>query len=272
MTHSPSAVEGREASIEYVSLANNHILDYGVPGLRESINVLKANGISFSGAGDLLEAQAPAFVQKPGCRLAFFSFSDHYDYWAATDKEPGINFIDPQEYDASQLKILFSHARSNADIIVVFVHWGPNWQWQPSDEIVALGHAFIDNDADVVFGHSAHHVQGVEVYKGHPIMYGAGGFIDDYATDDQYRNDLGFLYRVKIVDNLLDRLELLPSKRTHTWQRPGDDPPYISKVSRAKGKDKDWVCSKMKELSAAFGTKVEDLPNREGLVIALGSS
>ena len=76
----------REASIEYVSLANNHILDYCAPGLIESLRVLKDEGVKFSGAGLKSEAQAPAYVQKGDYRFAIFSYSDHYDFWAATEK------------------------------------------------------------------------------------------------------------------------------------------------------------------------------------------
>ena len=51
----------------------------------------------------------------------------------------------------------------------------------PRRSIQRLGHDFIDLGASAVFGHSAHHVQGIEVYRGCPIVYGAGGFLDDYA-------------------------------------------------------------------------------------------
>jgi len=260
----------REASIDYVSLANNHILDYCVPGLIESVKVLKDEGIKFSGAGLKPDAQAPAYIQKGGYRFAIFSYSDHYHFWAATEKNPGINFVDPGNYDRTELQYQFSYAREQVDFVVVFIHWGPNWQWTPNDKIVDLGHALIDCGADIVFGHSSHHIQGVEVYNGHPIIYGAGGFIDDYAIDKHYRNDLGFMYRIQIFNNNLQRLELFPSKITHIKQGFGSNPPYISKVNRATGRDQSWVCSKMKQLSTAFGTKVDDLPG-DGLIVQFGT-
>lgn len=67
-----------------------------------------------------------------------------------------------------------------AALRVVFVHWGPNWAWHPSPAIQALGRALVDAGADVVLGSSAHHVQGVQVYRGRPIIYGAGALVDDY--------------------------------------------------------------------------------------------
>jgi len=58
-----------------------------------------------------------------------------------------------------------------------------------------MAHAFIDeSDVDVIHGTSSHHIQGIEVHRGKPILYGCGDFIDDYATDAEYRNDLSFLY------------------------------------------------------------------------------
>eukprot|EP01024_Parvocaulis_polyphysoides_P009835 TRINITY_DN13194_c0_g1_i2.p1 TRINITY_DN13194_c0_g1~~TRINITY_DN13194_c0_g1_i2.p1 ORF type:complete len:237 (-),score=29.30 TRINITY_DN13194_c0_g1_i2:225-866(-) len=87
---SPANVEAlKQAQFRYVSLANNHSLDYCEAGLIETVEVLKQHNIKFSGAGaNLSEAMKPAFVQietsqNQTCNIAFFSYSDHYDYWAA---------------------------------------------------------------------------------------------------------------------------------------------------------------------------------------------
>ena len=88
-------------------------------------------------------------------------------------------------------------AKLRSHFVVFSFHWGPNYQWHPDASIIRLAHALVDLGVDLVHGHSSHHVQGIELYKGRPILYGCGDFIDDYAVSDPYRNDLGFLYRLE---------------------------------------------------------------------------
>eukprot|EP00210_Caulerpa_lentillifera_P001553 g1491.t1 len=188
------------ASFDYVSLANNHSLDFLVPGLVETKRVLDETGIEYSGAGTKVEAMKPAYIKRGGYTFAFFSFADHYEDWAATDEKQGVNFINPADYDLKEFRLAakFAKERKGAHFVVVFIHWGPNWSWHPSVKICTLAHDFAKYGADIIFGHSAHHIQGIEVFKGVPIIYGAGGFVDDYALDNRYRNDLGFLNCIKI--------------------------------------------------------------------------
>ena len=75
----------RMAALDYVSLANNHSMDFLAPGLLETQRVLEDTGIAFSGVGKKKEAMMPAYLKKDEYKIAFFSFSDHYDKWAATD-------------------------------------------------------------------------------------------------------------------------------------------------------------------------------------------
>jgi hypothetical protein len=85
----PSA---RAARFAFVSLANNHSLDFYEEGLAETMATLKRHNIAFAGVGRAQEAAAPAFVVRAGLRLAFLSYSDHYDYWSAT---PEVTSLDP---------------------------------------------------------------------------------------------------------------------------------------------------------------------------------
>lgn len=105
-------------------------------------------------------------------------------------QSPGINFIDPADYKSDRIAADIQAARRGADLVMVFIHWGPNWSWHPDSHIQRLAHDFITTGADIVFGHSSHHVQGIEVFRGKPIVYGAGGFIDDYALDTHFRWEL----------------------------------------------------------------------------------
>lgn len=132
--------------------------------------------------------------------------------------------------------------------------------------IQKLAHDFIDFGTSCVFGHSAHHVQGIEVYKGAPIIYGAGGGIDDYALDANYRNDLSFLYQWHIKEK---KLELIPTRISHVWREgiDSDGPPYFSYVNVVQGEDATWLRGTMKRLSSMYETEFTDVNGR--MVVSL---
>jgi poly-gamma-glutamate synthesis protein (capsule biosynthesis protein) len=182
----------QQLHLNFVATANNHVLDYGQPGLKETNEVLDHLGIQHSGSGTQPTAAHPAVVDTPcGHRVAFLSYSDHYADWAATETTPGINFINPEGYDERQLQQQVAAARAaGPDLVVVMIHWGPNWRWQPDVHLRQLGRAFLAAGADIVFGTSPHHIQGVEVIGQKALIYSGGSFIDDYAGDGHYRNDL----------------------------------------------------------------------------------
>eukprot|EP00891_Asterochloris_glomerata_P000508 jgi/Astpho2/508/Aster-x0930 len=250
---SPSNIPAlKEANVQFVSLANNHCLDYGQAGLLETQQALDEAGIAHAGrccylcrSGLKADAIKPAVVQHGSLKVAFLSMADHYADWAATDEVPGIWYVDPAAFPAAALSKAVVAAKALADLVVFFIHWGPNWAWRPD----------------------SHHIQGVEVYRGCPIIYGAGGAIDDYALDKDYRNDCGFLYQVELRDGRPHQLELLPLHIQHDWVTPLF---YVSTVGKASGADRTWVCTKMKELCAQFGTKVLDQAGGDGLLVPLG--
>jgi len=243
-----------EARIDYCSLANNHTLDYQVPGMFETMQSLDKSGIKWAGVGKNKEqAQKPTILSFGGKTMACFSFADHYDFWAATKEAPGINYIDVDNYtdrDIDEIKMLTAEVRTKekVDLIAVSLHWGSNYCWQPSPQFVKFAHQLVDNcGVDLIHGHSSHHIQGVEVYKGKPILYGCGDFVDDYAVDKEFRNDLGFIYQLYLDSQSTKwkSIELVPTKiATFQVTRPGND--------------RDFLITRMKELSAKFGTNWTD--------------
>jgi len=207
------------ANIDYVSLANNHILDYQVQGMVDTLDALDQMGIRHAGAGANLEqASRPAIldVKSSGLRLGCFSFSDHYREWAATDQDGGIALVTYDDACRQYLRrLITSHRQKDRlDVVLVSIHWGPNYAWQPSADIQSLAHFLIDEcQVDVIHGHSAHHIQGIEIYHGRPILYGCGDLVDDYAIDREYRNDLGLVYLVSLGEQMkLKRVDLVPTR------------------------------------------------------------
>jgi poly-gamma-glutamate capsule biosynthesis protein CapA/YwtB (metallophosphatase superfamily) len=198
--------------LRYVCLANNHVLDYGNEGLSDTLANLDHFGIHHAGAGmNDNEAREPAYfeIEKEGTRLKIlaFSFSDHPEKWAAGRGKPGINYLPSEENSsiywqkaADDIRKYKSERGLDTFCIVSF-HWGPNYSWKPSHSIQELAKRLVDAGADIVHGHSAHHLQGISVYKKSLILFGCGDAIDDYAVDPLFRNDIGMIWNVDVDAN-----------------------------------------------------------------------
>jgi len=205
----------RAAKIDCVALANNHVLDYGTDALLECLALLDRAGIKRTGAGaSLEEALTPAILDLPQGRLAVVSLTDNEPEWEAGEKKPGVHYI---AYNAkglvephrSRLVQVLKQARSQADLVMVSAHVGPNWG-PPSVAMRMLAHQIVDLGADLYWGHSNHTPQGIELYKGKAILYSTGDFIDDYAVDRDERNDLSFLFVLELERGRIARIALHP--------------------------------------------------------------
>ncbi len=204
----------KAAGIDAASIANNHTLDFEYEAAFEMLKVLDKEGISRAGAGhDYNEASAPAFLKVKDIVVAFIAFTDNEPVWAAYGSHPGIFFVpvDREDVRAKKLFELIKETKTRADIVIVAAHWGPNWGYRPAPEHIPFAHALVDSGADIVFGHSCHVFQGIEIYGGRPIIYSAGDFIDDYAVDEVERNDESFIFVVETTGRLVSRLVLYPT-------------------------------------------------------------
>ncbi|NPV14772.1 T9SS type A sorting domain-containing protein [candidate division WOR-3 bacterium] len=200
------------AGIDVVSLANNHIIDYGLEGLRQTQVVLDTLGIVYSGAGeDAYEAYQPVFLVKHGTALGFLAYSDRtgqYDnyqpYLNAGENKPG--FADLDTFRVFQA---LQRAKRVADFLVVELHSGEEYQPEPADEEwfrpgalqptasqIALRRRIVDQGAELVVCHHPHILQGFEVYQGKLIAHSLGNF----AFDQEYPET----YPSVILNGLLD--------------------------------------------------------------------
>jgi len=209
----------------------------------------------FAGIGkNLSEAQQPAIVTFDGIKMACFSFADHYSYWAATETTPGINYVNPSKVQESFYtdflrKIERVKKEEGVQLVTVSLHWGSNYAWDPPKSFNNFAHNLVDKcGVDLIHGHSSHHVQCVEIYNKKVILYGCGDFIDDYAVDDDYRNDLGCAY------------QLLLDPATCTWTKLQIIPTKIQnfQVNKAEFQERKWLINTMKKLSKKFGTNLEE--------------
>jgi poly-gamma-glutamate capsule biosynthesis protein CapA/YwtB (metallophosphatase superfamily) len=234
------------AGIELVSLANNHVLDYEHDALLEMLSVLERAGIRGAGAGrNRDEAWRPAIVSHGESRLGMIACTDNEPGWEASERIPGTCYvpIDLDDRRARRLLGLVGAVAEQVDCLLVSLHWGPNWGYRPPPEHVAFAHALVEAGADIVAGHSAHIFRGIEIYRGKPILYSAGDFIDDYAVDELERNDESFLFTVDFSGRQLRGIALRATLIREFQAR-------LAEPRQARR-----IATKMESLCAEFGTR-----------------
>lgn len=190
------------AGFNMVTLANNHIMDYGKEGLDETITCLKKGDIKYVGVGDNLEDAAKTFYfEKDGKRLAIINCCEH-EFSIADPNAPGANPLNPiKQYYAIQ------EAREKADFVLVIVHGGHE-EWQlPSPRMVETYRFFIDSGADAVVNHHQHCFSGYEIYENKPIFYGLGNFCFDWKNSKNSWNE-GYMVSLNLNKNI--NFDLIP--------------------------------------------------------------
>jgi len=255
----PSRAVGvlRAARIDACSLANNHTMDFEEVGLLDTLVHLDAAGIRHAGAGrNLEEAARPVVLDAPDAeKVALLAFTDNEPPFAAGVARPGTNYLptslEPEVLNRVEAAIAGAR-EAGADTILFSEHWGPNMRERPRGLFRRFAHAVVDRGADVYYGHSAHVFQGVEIYRGKPILYDTGDFIDDYAVDARLRNDRSFVFRVSVEGGALRRLELIPVVLSY------------ARTELAAGEEREEILARMKRLSAEMGTR---LLRREGALV-----
>jgi poly-gamma-glutamate synthesis protein (capsule biosynthesis protein) len=231
----------RAAKIDCVTLANNHVLDYGADALIECLSLLDQAGIKRTGAGaSLMEVLTPAVLDLPQGKLGVVSLTDNEPEWEAGKKNPGTHYV---AYDAkglvepyrSRLAQVLKQLRSQADLVIAGAHVGSNWG-PPSAAMRSLAYQLIDLGADLYWGHSNHTPQGIEIYKGRAILYSTGDFIDDYAVDPDERNDLSFLFLLELERSRIARIVLHPVRIEDFYVRLAEDQEigFLQRTMQAK--------------------------------------
>ncbi|WP_051149823.1 CapA family protein [Methylohalobius crimeensis] len=211
------------AGIDCCVLANNHVLDWGRSGLMETLSTLHRAGIRTAGAGrDAAEAAKPAVLEVPGKgRVLVFAWgmadSGVPYQWVAEETLPGVNFLpDLGEDSAETVTRQVRPAKRTGDLVIASIHWGGNWGFSVSPDQREFAHRLIDAaGVDLVHGHSSHHVKGIEVYRGKPILYGCGDFLNDYegiGGYEAFRGDLALMYFPTLENNRLSRFLLTPTQ------------------------------------------------------------
>jgi hypothetical protein len=181
-TADPELIDGLvTAGIDYVSLANNHIRDAGGQGILETIENLEERGLRYSGAGeDIDAARAPAVLEAGGVQVAILGYDAIAAAYAAAEDRIG-----SAPLSAAACRADVRDAReAGADVVIVFPHWGVEYDATPFDGQQGVARACLDAGADMIIGNHAHWAGAMEVYDGKPIWYALGNFVFDQTWSE----------------------------------------------------------------------------------------
>lgn len=245
------------ARIDVCALANNHVLDYGVAGLEETLATLAGAGVNTAGAGRILtEAQCPAIVGPPGGpRVIVFSFGTETSgipaAWTARQEGPGVDVLaDLSDTTADEVVARVRRVKRPGDVVIASIHWGSNWGYAVPPAHIGFAHRLIDGGVDIVHGHSSHHPLPIEVYRDKLILYGCGDFIDDYegiGGYEPYRDDLVLMYFPTVGRGTGQLVALRMTALRIRRMR-------LQHASRA---EVEWLRDTLSSVSAAFGSRID---------------
>jgi poly-gamma-glutamate synthesis protein (capsule biosynthesis protein) len=249
-----------EVGVDWTSLANNHVLDFGESALTDTLDHLDAADIAHAGAGRTRSAAwEPSVVAVDGYRVALVSFTDNTPEYAAGPHSPGTAHAEIDVGDEKTRRLVGNAIEAalahDPDLLVASLHWGPNMVTTPPSRFEEFARWLVERGVDLLHGHSAHVFQGVEVYDGSIICYDTGDFVDDYAVDGELHNDRSFLFELTVDPSrsAISRLRLVPTEVRDYAVHPA--PPPVA----------EWSRKRMHELSSAYDTMFE----RDGEALAL---
>src|SRR5918993_2888859 len=219
-------------------------------------------------------------IDKNAITIGIISLTDNEPQWEAKGNSAGINYIpitlDSEKY-YYRLKNCIEKVRKQSDLVIVSSHIGPHFREKPSEKYVNFAHTILEFGADIYWGHSNHMPQGIEIYRHNNdkdnnnsntnnnkkiIMYDCGDFIDDYAIDSNYRNDLSFIFLLHFLmdknyklsnnnsnnGNILlknSMIELIPTKISN----------FMVNTIPVDDNDADLIIKRMAKKCSSLGTK-----------------
>ena len=165
-----------------VSLANNHIFDYGVEGFIDTVGFLKEQKIFYCGAGlNIKEASKPCIIEKDNIKIGIIACGwDLIQCIPASVNSPGVNILNLENV-LSQIK----NIRKEVDLLITFIHWGYEFEIYPLPIHKNLARKMVDSGVDIIVGSHPHVVQGCEKYNNKFIFYSLGNF---FFPDTYYGN------------------------------------------------------------------------------------
>jgi poly-gamma-glutamate capsule biosynthesis protein CapA/YwtB (metallophosphatase superfamily) len=214
------------AGIHAVTLANNHVMDFGADGLLDTIDTLDEAGIVHFGAGrNLAEARRPAVISRGGVTVGFLG----YVFLGSRDIEPEEVRAGADRPGAAgtyrdlpgmerMLAEDLAALRGKVDVPVVYWHWGREGRRRLEPYQVRLGHLSVDEGARLVLGSHPHVLQGMEWYRNVPIIYSLGNFV--FGGNANPRRKASVIYKATISQGSVVTSEVIPVQITRVPQAP----------------------------------------------------
>lgn len=205
----PFSINGLiESGVDIVSLANNHTVNQGLQGIIDTMDILKENNISYTGAGiNEEEARKPVIKNINSEIFAFLSYAYPNDYSIASKDNYGIVSMDEKKMTEDIKKLI--NRENKPDYIIILMHAGTEYVSQANWQQKEFAHLAIDSGASMVVGHHPHWPQEYEIYKNSPIIYSLGNLIFDQMWSNETRQGL---ILESTWQNGLKSLKLIPSK------------------------------------------------------------
>ena len=267
----PSMVEVlKKAKIDFVSVANNHTQDYGWEALSDTMDLLRQNGIGFSGGGkNLAEARRPALVEKKGLTVGLLSYTANVNTpfgFKAGEEREGLAparispFFQPDHTNREDVEAMQSDVRQwkpQVDFLVVSFHWGIS---EGGTHTVALhqkviGRHAVNAGADLVLGHHSHALQAVEIYRNKPICYGLGNFV--FALEEGFPRET-MLFQCTFSPHKVHDVKFLPAYVSRQGR------PEVVSPEQGHGLE---IVSLMRKLCSRFGTKLVTQKHVEEVIL-----
>ena len=255
----PSTVEVLvDAGVRAVSLANNHLMDYGPDGVADTLATLDAAHIAHFGAGrTLAEARKPAVVEVGGLRIAFLGYltlgSAHPEPAAiwATETTAGVAGH-PSDWKVVERMVRedVAAARKEADLVIPFFHWGREGSKGPEDYQRALAKAAVEAGAAAVLGSHPHVLHGMELIGRVPVVYSLGNFV--FGGNWNPRDKDSVLVKARFDRSGYLGAELLPIRTDRYPDRPVQPYPLA-------GADAEAVLQRLRTASAGFAAPLPEL-------------
>ena len=200
-----------EMGVDMVTLANNHVYDYGSVAFNDMLAAFKDYKIPYIGAGkNLSEASREYYFIVNGYKIAFINGSRAEKYRltpGATKNSEGIFLC----YDTTNMINKIKEVRSDSDYVITIVHYGRENSHELEKEQIESSYEYIDAGSDVVVGHHAHTLQGVEYYKDKPIIYNLGNFIFNPLEIDTA------LFQIELDDNGNMKYKMIPALQKNEY-------------------------------------------------------
>lgn len=243
--------------VTMVSVANNHMWDYGEGAFLETLRHLERVGVAYAGGGRTRRtAYTPAIIERDGFRVAVLAVTDIWNQGTLW-RHPARERVAAADVESLTAVVHAARVKLHADAVVVSQHGGVEYLDRPPPHIRAFARASIDAGADAFLGHHPHVIQGVERRRGRPIFYSLGNFVMTMSGEHP-EAALGMLARLRFRRGAPPAVEVCPVRSEGLGvvplaadpQRAATEAAFIERVKR--------VSTPMRHAAAALGPFAAD--------------